>query len=669
MFKAIKFALVILSTSILLACSGGGGSAGSTVGGTSTGGSSAGGTTGTTGTGTLPSTSSTPTIVLTVINSAGAAVSSIAIGGGFKASAILRDGTGTPVVGKLVTFSLNGATIATVLPTTALTNAAGIATANLSPSAVNSVGAAKISAAADITGATVSGNTDFAVSATNITLAPLTASAINIPSGGGTQLSTSALIGGAPASGIAVNVVFSASCGRINGVDASGGVSVTANGAGVATASYEAVSAAGDLCSGAVSVSATSSGAPAQSLALTVAAPVANAITYVGSNPAKIFVAGSGAFEQSVVRFKVLSSAGTPLPGVNVTFSIITNPGGIGLNAAGSTANVSVDSNSAGEVTVSVFSGTIPGPVKVKAALTANTTVFAESQNLTVASGPPSQRFMSLSVSTFNIEGWAVDGTTTKLTARVADRQGNAVEDGTVVNFTAEAGQVAVSCATARVNGISQCSVDFQSQNPRPAGGRVSVLAYLAGTKDYVDVNGNNRYDAGVDTLSSIGNAYRDDNESGIFEAGEFVIPRGGTAACAGSGEPFTSVANTCDTSLETTVRQQAVILYSSSGATLSLVSINSGGFTVFVRSADNLNLPMPAGTTITAKASGGVCAVDEPTASGSPVTNVSPGIDPNADIATAFSARLITCVPGNSVIIRVTSPGGLVSPFSLTIP
>jgi hypothetical protein len=665
--KRIKFFLAGLFLVLLASCSGGGGSAGGTTGGGSTGGGSGTGGTGTSGSGTVPTASSTPTMVVTVVNSSGAVVSSIAIGGGFKASALLRDGAGSPVAGKLVTFSLNGATIATVSPATALTNAAGIATASLSPAAVNAVGAAQVSAAADVNSVAVSGKTDFAVSATNITLAPLTANATNLPSGGGTQLSTSALIGGAPASGVAVNVVFSASCGRINGVDASSGVSVTANGAGAATASYEAVSVAGDLCSGAVSVSATSSGAPAQSLGLTIAAPIANAITYVGANPAKIFVAGSGAFEQSVVKFKVLSSAGTPLSGVNVTFSIITNPGGIGLNAAGSTANVTSDSNSSGEVSVNVFSGTIPGPVKVKAALTANTAVFVESQNLTVASGPPSQRFMSLALSTFNIEGWAVDGTSTRLTARVADRQGNAVEDGTVVNFTAEAGQVAVSCATARVNGISQCSVDFQSQNPRPVGGRLSVLAYLAGTKDYVDVNGNNRFDAGVDTLSSIGNAYRDDNENGIFDAGEFVIPRGGTAACAGSGEPFTSVANTCDTSLETTVRQQAVILYSSSEAVLSLVSINTGGITVKVRSADNPNLPMPAGTTISAEASGLTCSVDK--SFGSPVPNVDPGTDPNADVAKNFSATLKTCVPGDGVFIRVTSPGGLQTVFNFTIP
>jgi hypothetical protein len=679
LFKSIAISLMLLAT--LSACSGGGGSAGSTaVSGTDTGGS--GGTTGVGGTTTV--VLSTPTMVVSIVNSSGAIVSSISIGGGFKVSALLRDGSGTPIQGKLVTFNLNGSTLAAVAPATALTNASGIAVTNLSPTAVSSVGAAKISAGADVNSVAVSGNIDFAVSATNITLAPLTANSLSLPSAGGAQLSTTALIGGVPASGIAVNVVFSASCGRINGQDASAGVSVTANGAGAASAAYEAISVTGELCSGPVSVTASSTGAPVQTLALTVAPPTANAITYVGANPAKIFVAGSGAFEQSIVKFKVLSSAGTPLSGVNVTFSIVTNPGGIGLNATGSTANVSVVSNSAGEVSTSIFSGTIPGPVKLKAALASNPSVFAESQNLTVASGPPSQRFMSLSVDTFNIEGWNIDGSSTRLTARIADRQGNAVEDGTVVNFTAEAGQVAVSCATTRVNGLSQCSVDFQSQNPRPAGGRVSVMAYLAGTKDYVDVNGNNKYDSAIDSLIPIGNAYRDDNENGVFDSGEFIVPRGGTESCAGSGAPFPSASNTCDSSLETTVRQQVAILYSSSSPNFSLPQFSTqsvlvttpagtitatlySGIDLSIGSAVNNLLPMPAGTTVTAEAAGGQCTVDKQF--GSPVPNVNPTNNPSQNLRTGFSVFLKTCFSGDTVFVTVKSPGGLATILPIRLP
>jgi uncharacterized membrane protein len=232
-----------------------------------------------------------------------------------------------------------------------------------------------------------------------------------------------------------------------------------------------AVNTDGSLCSGDVNLSAAGAGAQTRSTKIVVAAPVANAVAFVSAAPSQIFVAGSGAAEQAVATFKVFAASGTPLPGVNVAFSIQENPGGVGLNASGATSNVTATTDQSGQASVSVFSGTIPGPVKVRAALVSAPSVFAESQNLTIASGPPSQRFMSLSVSSFNIEGWNVDGTPTRLTVRIADRQGNAVADGTVVNFTAEGGQVANSCATATVNKISSCSVDFVTQNPRPQGG------------------------------------------------------------------------------------------------------------------------------------------------------------------------------------------------------
>jgi hypothetical protein len=299
--------------------------------------------------------------------------------------------------------------------------------------------------------------------------------------------------------------------------------------------------------------------------------------------------------------------------------------------------------------------------------------VFALTSNLTVASGPASQRFMSLSVQTFNIEGWNRDGTATTLTVRVADRQGNAVQDGTVINFTAEGGQVGSSCQTKQANNISSCSVDFVSQNPRPAGGRASVLAFINGTKDYVDVNFNNRFDAGTDTLVDIGDAYRDDNENGSFDTGEFRIPRGGSLACAGSGEPFPAVANTCDNQLATTVRQQAVILFSSTQPLVTNLQVSSGQVSFILGSIDNPLLPMPAGTTVTATASDTTpsnqvgCAIARTI--NSTVPNVNPTSNPAADLTTPHGAVLSGCARGDQVVFDIAPPSGLVTTFSVTIP
>ena len=658
--QILKHVFAVLLAATLMACGGGGGSAGTT-----SSSSTSGSTTTTTATTTTTSTISTPTLVVGIYNSSNVAVNRIALGGGFVARATVRDAASAVVVGKLVTFTLNGS-IASLTPATAITNALGVAEVAIAPSSVSAIGAATLSAAATVNSVAVTGAIDFSVSATSLALSGLALGSVTLPSGGNTTVRVTALIGGVAASAVPVNVGFSASCGKINNADTSAGpVSVTTDGSGVASAIYDSVKPDGTLCAGAVTITASSAGATAATTGATVAAPIANAVTFVSATPAQIFVAGSGAVEQSVARFKVLSS-GVPLTGQNVTFSIVTNPGGVGLGTSGSTTPVTASTDAAGEATVAVYSGTIPGPVKVRAALTSNAAVFAESQNLTVASGPPSQRFMSLSVGTFNIEGQNRDGTSTPLTVRLADRQGNAVADGTVVNFVAEGGQVAVSCATARVSGISQCSVDFASQNPRPAGGRVSVLAFTEGTKDYVDNNSNNSFDAG-DTLVNIGDAYRDDNENGTWDTGEFVVQRGGALTCTGAGEPFPGKVNTCDTKLSTTVRQQAVILYSSSNPVLSVTSFNAGGLAFRLRSADNLLLPMPAGTSITASATGGTCVVAA--VFGSTVPNINPGTVPTADLSTGHFVSLSTCASGNTVQVTISTPSLLVSNLLFTVP
>jgi hypothetical protein len=602
-------------------------------------------------------------------------VTGISLATGFSARATVKDANGAPVAGKTVTFEITGSAIAVLTPTTQITNASGIAEVAIAPASVSSVGAATLKASANVSGV-VSGSTDFAVQSSSLTLSAITVTPGSLPSGGNAPVAVTALIGGAPAIGVPVNVTYTASCGKINGQDTtSGGVSVTTNGSGVASSVYEAIAADGSLCSGSVTLTASSAGAPSQSKALTVAAPTANAVVFVSATPAQIFVAGSGALDQAIVKFRVLSSGGIALPSVPVKFSIVTNPGDVGLGAVGATVPVTATTLSNGEASVSVFSGSIPGPVKVRAELVSDPIVFSESQNLTVASGPPSQRFMSLSTETFNIEGWGFDGASTQLTVRIADRQGNAVEDGTVINFTAEGGQVARSCATARIDGISSCTVSFITQNPRPVGGRVSVLAYTAGTKDYVDVNGNNRYDVGTDTLENIGDAYRDDNENGTYDAagiGEFLIPRLGTDLCAGAGAPFPARANTCDASLATTVRQQTVILFSSTIPVLDVSSATAIGITFQLRSRDNLLLPLPAGSVFSVKttdltANTKACAIDQ--IFGTPVANVQPGTDPTADLATTGNVTLQNCASGDSVAITVTVPSGLKTDFFVPIP
>lgn len=610
-----------------------------------------------------------PTLSVSVNRvSTGAAVNAIDLANNFEIRGTLLDANRNAMPGVLLSFSLGAFTNATLGAPTAVTDSNGLAKVTVTPAGISSVGGALVTVQTASGSSSASAQGVFSVTPTTLTLQPLQITPGPLASAASTPISVQT-----SASGFSVNVTFTASCGRINGSALT--ASVTTNGSGLASATYQAVNADGTLCSGTVSFSASAPGATSVADTVNVNTPIANAITFETTQNVRLFVKGSGGLEQGTLKFKVLDTNGNIIASEKVIFSIVINPGGLSINAPGNTAPVELQSGADGVAQVSVFSGTIPGPVKIRATLLTNSSVFAESQNVTVASGPPSQRFISVSVGNFNIEGADIDGTSTTITARVADRQGNAVEDGTVVNFTAEGGQVGYSCSTTTVNRISSCSVDFQSQNPRPAGGRVSLLAYVEGSKDYIDIDGNNVFSgAGTDTLLNIGDAYRDDDEDRVFDPGEFRIPRGVSGAtlatCATDvGGSFPSVRNSCNDNLATTVRQQAVILFSSSTPSTISLSTNTRAFIAFsLASAGNVLLPMPAGTVVSAQASGTACAVDK--VYGAIVPNISPTIGtPGENLTTGHSVALKGCVAGDTVAITITAPSGLATTQVFTLP
>ena len=679
MLKKLSMRLLPLGLALIVAgCGGGGGSPSvpaPTAPATGTG----------TGTGsTTTPTVAAPSIVAGIYSAGGAKVTNVGLSGSFVARATVLDASGAVVAGRTVQFTLPDTSFATLSPASALTNSAGTAEVSIVPASITAAGATTLTATATVGTATVTGTTDFSISAPSLSLSALTSSSSNLISGGNSTLTVSALIGGAALTAQPANIAFTTTCGRINNIDTT--TTASTNGSGVASVTYLAVNGAGDLCSGPVTITATTPGATAVSTNVVVAAPTATAVTFVGASLAQIYVAGVGNVEQSLLTFKVLSSANTPLSNQVANFTLQQPLAGVTLS------QISGTTDSSGLVTVTVSSGTVPGPVKVRAALATNATIFAESQNLTVASGPPSQKFMSLSLSKFSLEGASIDGTPTTATVRIADRQGNAVVDGTVVNFTAEGGQIGSSCATATVNNISLCSVNFVTQNPRPANGRISILAYLEGTKDYVDSNGNNRFDAGVDTIVQLGNAYRDDNEDLVYSASNdsFLLTRNavGVGGCPAPFGAYPSQVDTCvPNALATTVRQQAVILFAAStpvlyagappvtpgvpGVSLSTSSLvfNMGS------SGPGLELlPMPAGTLVA------VSVVDGTTAnnlsctvadfSGSTVADVGPtsGL-PGQNLRTSHAASFTGCATGDSVKVSVTAPGGLITSFLYPFP
>jgi len=341
------------------------------------------------------------------------------------------------------------------------------------------------------------------------------------------------------------------------------------------------------------------------------------------------------------------------------------------IGTVGNTDPVTLTTDANGKVSVPVFSGTVPTSVVVNAALVSNPLVQTDSAILTIASGRAAQARVSLSIKEMAIEGFNVDGVSTDVTMSVADRQGNPVPDGTAVNFVTEGGvMIPPVCYTGGIQdpvtgefsapGNSQCSVTIRSQAPRPADGRVSILAYVAGEEDFVDNNFNNIYDSG-DSFTDLGNAYRDDNENLTFDTGEFSVPRTGSLSTGNGCPGLLGRPGTCDGVWGAAdVRKQAIVVFASSEANI-VGTPTSTNLTVTV--SDQNGTSMPTGSIVVAKTDGVGCGILGKVSS-VPITVQ------NSLVPLTVSFSLSDCGGANEVVsVEVTTPLGTLTTRSFSIP
>ncbi|SEK35538.1 hypothetical protein SAMN05216262_101148 [Colwellia chukchiensis] len=355
-----------------------------------------------------------------------------------------------------------------------------------------------------------------------------------------------------------IEVNFSSGCAAQSTATLSSPVT-TSN--GVATSTYLAQGCVGDdpinvtANAGGINLSATTS--------INVLAADIGSIEFVTATPEHIGLVGTGIVggsESSTVVFKVKDTDGNPYNNRVVNFALNTNVGGISLSQDVAT------SNAQGIVQTVVNSGTVATTVRVTASTEAlnGTIVYSESSILVVSTGLPDQDSFSLARGIANPEAWNVDGVAVPVTVRMADAFNNTVPDGTAVYFTTEGGAIESSCTT--IEGA--CSVNWTSQNPRPAGqlltnsfcsladdadpdifcarpplangknylgqkygGRVTILATAIGQESFPDKNGNGRFDESEYTLflgGDVGNrpydlkeAFVDHNEDGFYNPEE----------------------------------------------------------------------------------------------------------------------------------------------------
>jgi hypothetical protein len=639
--KILGAALVPVLAAALAACGGGGGSAGTPsnagAGSSVSGGSASSG-------GTTPSTTApvaAPTVSASIVDASDAAIASNSISASTASvRAVVRSAAGAPVASKLVTFTTDAA-VGTLLQSSALTDANGIARVRINPASLTTAAAGTVTASANVDGATVQSTVDYQTSAANVALTGLATGSSSITALQSAAVSVKALVGGAAAASGKVSVNFTASCGTFSpatgATDSSGNVSTV----------YQSVG----TCGGPVTLTAQAAGATAVSTSINVVAAQAANLLFQSVDRSTIFTsrATSGA-KQATLKFQVVDASGAAMASQAVRFNLSSSAANAGVTfAGGSTATQTVTTDAGGIATVTISSGALPTPAVVNAVLAANSNIQASSLTLAVTSGVPTQRAASISASKLSIRGYRVDGATTAIGFRIADRQGNPVPAGTAVSFVASHGLVIGSCT---LDNSSACTVTYTSQGTRPLNGRVVVLAYLDGEESFVDANGNNAYDNG-ESFTDIGTAYRDDNENTVFDAGEQTYPGGmtGTAACTSTLLNTPSVANTCDGiwSSNIRVRAQATIVLATENPviTAGTRTLQQARFTL----ADELGNSLPTGSTVSAAltTAGTSCSIVSST----------PAAVPNTTEPSVFTVALngdASCASAN-IVLTVTYP------------
>lgn len=581
------------------------------------GGSAGSSASGATSTGTTP-TAITPTVataslVLEPRDDSGRLSSSINPVGNTILRVILKNADRTSIPQKLITIS--GDVTQVVFPdgASALSDNMGIAGFKLAKAGISSAGAGNITATfmapanGLITGTTVVQTIAHQLTPGNVALSDLNVGTGPLTVFSNRPIAATASVNGAVAASTPLQVSFSASCGSFSLS------SVTTGASGMASTTYGADNF---LCTGTrVTIAASAVGANVVVGTIDIPAALATNIQFVDAAPQLIYLQNSGVSTQSQLRFKVVDNAGMALSNQAVVISLKNTKTdlGLGIDTVKNTTPVEKSTGSNGIVSVAAFSCNVPTSTTVKAVLKSNGSVSTNSNILTVASGVLVPSRASLALEKLSIEGFDTDNVGSKITLSLADRQGNPVPEGTAVNFVTQAGVVIP--ARGVVDNNSKVVAEIFSRGSRPASGLVSILAYVPGEENFVDVNANNKYDAGEPFLD-LGDAFRDDNKNNIFDIGEFSVPRGGTLSCTDK-TPLNSRSDTCDGKWgQIDVRVQTVIVFATGGAK---VTVLSSAFNNFVVSISDLNgNSMPTGTVVSAeKQSGGdACLVKKVTPS-----------------------------------------------------
>lgn len=240
-------------------------------------------------------------------------------------------------------------------------------------------------------------------------------------------------------------------------------------------------------------------GTVSASTSITIQAGSAGSLDFVSADPTLIGVRGSSLQQKSTITFRVLDQNGnTVADGTQVSFTLISGLGGGEFIAPTTGGTV------AGLAATVLTSGTVAGPVRIRAsAIVGTTTLTSSSTNVSITGGPPSGSHLSLASSFVNIAGQALFDVICSIDAKVADRFGNPVPPDTTVSFFTNGGIIEAQGLTddlgdapSRIktaNPIPHVGPTKDTNDPRT--GIVTIMAVTQGEETFVDSNGNGLFD------------------------------------------------------------------------------------------------------------------------------------------------------------------------------
>jgi len=332
-------------------------------------------------------------------------------------------------------------------------------------------------------------------------------------------------------------------------------------------------------------------------------------IEFVSAVPNSIVLKGSGGQETSILTFLVKSALGNTVAQQEVEFSLDTTVGGISLG------RVSGLTNSQGQITTQVLSGTVPTTASVTARATMTVdgeeiTVQTQSSELSINTGLPEQASITIAASVLNPEA-STRGETSQIFVWLADSFNNPVPDGTPANFTTEGGTIDSQCLT--VNGT--CSVEWRSAEPFLDDHRSTILVTTDGHETFYDTNGNNTFDnndgdpiLAAEVSSGLGRhapqasgfvdmseAWRDDNENHVKDDNETKYfddnGDGEFSAADGKFNGPQCEGSLCDDNAKTSTIRKALVLIMSD-ANNPIYELTSEGIIYASNSTDDISVP-----------------------------------------------------------------------------